>query len=64
MPLHWVYDVNKMKEIVGDKQAEFFVEAGHNTFYKVPAGSNSFYGDQTMVLLESLAACKGKHKCL
>jgi hypothetical protein len=24
MPLHWIYDVEKIKELVGDKNPEFF----------------------------------------
>ena len=37
-----------------------FLSPPANPYYHIDNGEQSPYGDQLMVLLESLAACKGK----
>jgi len=59
-PLHWIYDVPKINEII-DKSGnvpEFHVPSC-NPYYCIETGKNSCYGDQCFVLLQSLASCNG-----
>ena len=60
-PLQWVYnDVTMQKAISADPtKPEFLIPPG-NPFYHLPCGSQSPYGDQLMVLLRSMAKCKGE----
>ncbi|KAK5602981.1 hypothetical protein CRENBAI_017292 [Crenichthys baileyi] len=58
-PLHWVYDLQKLKEILAqDPNPEFRSESA-NPFYRRQTGQQSCYGDQAYVLLESLSECGG-----
>ncbi len=57
-PLHWVYSDDTMQKVTASKQPEFLSPSA-NPFYLLPDGSLSGYGDQAMVLLHSLAKCKG-----
>ena len=61
-PLHWVYDDNVMQRVTEGKQPEFMSPPA-NPFYTIPVGAQSNYGDQALVLLKSLAKCKGKKLC-
>ncbi|KAK7471599.1 hypothetical protein BaRGS_00035762 [Batillaria attramentaria] len=58
-PLHWLYNEEKLKGIIGDKEEIEFWEPSHNPFYRIPAGSHTCYGDQAYVILKSLVANKG-----
>ena len=59
-PLHWVYDDNVMIKATSSNPSQpEFLPAAANPFYRRPLGSQSQYGDQMMVLLHSLASCKG-----
>lgn len=58
-PLHWVYDLQKLKGILAkDPNPEFHSESA-NPFYRRQTGQQSCYGDQAFVLLESLSECGG-----
>uniref|UniRef100_A0A3B3C064 Selenoprotein J n=1 Tax=Oryzias melastigma TaxID=30732 RepID=A0A3B3C064_ORYME len=58
-PLHWVYDLQKLKGILAqDSNPEFRSESA-NPFYRRKTGEQSCYGDQAYVLLESLSECRG-----
>lgn len=58
VPLEWIYDVEKLKGIVGDKDPVFWPES-KCPFFKVPTGRNSCYGDIVGVSLKSLVDKKG-----
>uniref|UniRef100_A0A3B4GKV2 Crystallin J1A-like n=1 Tax=Pundamilia nyererei TaxID=303518 RepID=A0A3B4GKV2_9CICH len=56
-PLHWVYDLQKLKGILAlNPNPEFHPESA-NPFYRRETGKQSCYGDQAYVLLESLSEC-------
>lgn len=57
---HWVYNDSVMQKVTATNGPEF-VSPSPNPFYSLPVGSQSFYGDQTLVLLKSLAKCKGTY---
>uniref|UniRef100_A0A667ZZX5 Selenoprotein J n=1 Tax=Myripristis murdjan TaxID=586833 RepID=A0A667ZZX5_9TELE len=58
-PLHWVYDLQKLKGFLEqDPNLEFRPESA-NPFYRRETGRQSCYGDQAFVLLESLSECGG-----
>ncbi|GLC50720.1 hypothetical protein PLESTB_000412000 [Pleodorina starrii] len=58
MPLHWIYDVPKIQELLASKSREatpeFFPEPSC-PFYKHPFGSLSPYGHELIPLLQSMA---------
>ena len=58
MPLHWVYDLSKLKVLVGDGPAAF-VSPAADAFYSYPVGSASPYGEQAAALLRSLVDARG-----
>ena len=59
-PLHWVYDDQTRQQVVSAcPDAPEFLVPPANPYYRVPCGSQSPYGDQMMVLLESLQQHKG-----
>lgn len=58
VPLEWIYDVDKLKGIVEDKDPVFWPES-KCPFFKVPTGRNSCYGDIVGVSLKSLVEKKG-----
>lgn len=47
MPLHWIYDVNQIKQLVGNGVPEFF-NPPSCPFYKYQPGWSSPYGQQTV----------------
>jgi len=55
LPLEWIYKDETMKEIVGDKNPEFWPES-KCPFYTVPTGTLSCYGDELVTSLTTLAA--------
>lgn len=59
MPLHWIYDPAEITELLKSKELsgkpEFFPEPS-SPFYKAQVGSQTPYGNQTIVLLRALAA--------
>ncbi|CAH1785631.1 unnamed protein product [Owenia fusiformis] len=58
-PLHWIYNTDKLDDLIRDAEEIEFWEPSANPFYCIPTGSQSCYGDQAFVMLESLVACKG-----
>eukprot|EP00198_Chlamydomonas_reinhardtii_P008706 XP_001698043.1 predicted protein [Chlamydomonas reinhardtii] len=64
MPLHWIYDVPKMNELLASKgmsaaAPEFFPEPSC-PFYQHPYGALSPYGHELIPLLQSMAANGGE----
>ena len=58
-PLHWIYKMDRLKDVLrGVDKPEFF-EPSANPFYQLEVGAQSPYGDEMMVVLESLASCDG-----
>ena len=57
-PLQWMYKVDQLKEVVGDKDPIFFPES-HCPFFKLPVGHNSCHGDHAFVILKSVVEAKG-----
>jgi len=55
LPLEWIYKDATMKEIVGDKNPEFWPES-KCPFYSLPTGNLSCYGDELVTCLASMAA--------
>ena len=53
MPLHWIYDVSKLEEIVGSSNPEFW-PSGSNLFYSLPTGRTSCYNVPAVVMLRCL----------
>lgn len=45
MPLHWIYDVNEIKRLVGSGEPEFY-RTPSCPFYTYPSGSGTPYGQQ------------------
>ena len=59
-PIHWIYDQQSLQRAVVDSpQCPEFLPVSANPYYTLPTGSQSPYGDQLMVMLESLVECKG-----
>jgi ADP-ribosylglycohydrolase len=58
-PLHWIYDVGKLKEILNGVSEPEFMTPPHCPFYQVGTGSHTPCGDEALVQLISLAECKG-----
>ncbi|XP_043548509.1 selenoprotein J isoform X2 [Chiloscyllium plagiosum] len=59
-PLHWIYDVKRLDQILkGREGTPEFVDPGQGPFYRQPTGAQSGYGDQTLALLKALVAGKG-----
>lgn len=58
-PLHWVYDPVTMRRAVADVEYPEFLPNSVNPFYDLPAGNQSPYGDECVMMLESLVASKG-----
>lgn len=58
MPLHWIYDVPKLTELIGDADPAFF-DPPSCPFYAYDAGRNTPYGDQVRdhVPAPGTAAC-------
>jgi len=54
LPLQWIYDDKKMKEIVGEKNPEFWPES-HCPFFSLPTGSSSCYSDEMTTSLARIA---------
>ncbi|XP_060078009.1 crystallin J1A-like [Ylistrum balloti] len=58
-PLHWIYDKNKLDNLIGETEDITFWEPSANPFYCIPTGRQSGYGDQAYVILKSLVENKG-----
>lgn len=58
LPLQWIYDDKKMKEVVGDKEPEFWPES-HCPFFSLPTGSSSCYSDEMSSTLATMASDGG-----
>lgn len=59
-PLHWVYDLQKLRGILDENPNPEFRPKPENPFYRRQTGKQSCYGDQAFVLLESLSECGGR----
>jgi len=55
MPLHWIYDTNQIKRLVGTGVPEFF-KPNSCPFYKIAEGENAIYGQQGWAYLAAGAA--------
>lgn len=57
-PMHWIYNPDRLKEILSDLEPcpEFRAQSA-NPFYRRTTGEQTCYGDQAYVLLESLSQC-------
>lgn len=57
-PMHWIYNPDKLKEVLSDLEPcpEFRPQSA-NPFYRRTTGEQTCYGDQAYVLLESLSQC-------
>ncbi|KAL6062138.1 ADP-ribosylation/Crystallin J1 [Balamuthia mandrillaris] len=55
MGLHWIYDHNKLQELVGEEGRPEFHEPPACPFYSYEPGRNTPYGEQTLKLLEIVA---------
>ena len=55
MPLHWLYDTNTIKQLVGSGVPEFY-KTPSCPFYKYPSGDNTPYGQQFQAYLSVGAA--------
>jgi len=56
--VHWIYNVNKIRDIYG--RVEGYIKPMKGSYHEgKDAGDFTHYGDQTLVLLESLAECGG-----
>lgn len=58
-PLHWVYDLQKLRGFLDENPNPEFRPKPENPFYRRQTGKQSCYGDQAFVLLESLSECGG-----
>lgn len=60
-PTHWNYKVtyyhNQLKQLNRWEKPEFSCPS-LNAYYQIPCGSNSCFGDQAYVVLQSLVRCK------
>lgn len=59
VPIHWVYNKEKLKTILRQHPVTEFLEQSYCPFYKLPTGKNSCYGDQTFCLLQSVVDKEG-----
>jgi len=55
LPLQWIYDDKKMKDVVGDKSPEFWPES-NCPFFSLPTGSSSCYTDEMSTTLACMAS--------
>ncbi|XP_054622378.1 crystallin J1A-like isoform X2 [Dunckerocampus dactyliophorus] len=57
-PMHWIYNPERLKEVLADLEPtpEFRADSA-NPFYRRKTGEQTCYGDQAYVLLESLSQC-------
>jgi hypothetical protein len=53
MPLHWIYSTDKVKELVGQGNPEFF-HTPSCPFYDYALGENTPYGQQTLAYLDAV----------
>ena len=57
--MHWIYNYEKLDEILGNRVEIEFTEPSVNPFYTIHTGKQTCYGGQAFALLESLVECKG-----
>lgn len=58
-PLHWIYDQDKVAQLIKDNGSAEFYPTSQCPFYTIPTGNNSTYGDQLYVTLKNMAENKG-----
>ncbi|KAF5832232.1 hypothetical protein DUNSADRAFT_11961 [Dunaliella salina] len=61
-PLHWIYDISKVKELLSGKQdsPEFYPTPSCPFYNSGPVGVQSCYGDELIPLLKSMAENGGE----
>ncbi|XP_077986655.1 crystallin J1A-like [Glandiceps talaboti] len=59
MPVHWIYNNTALDKALEGYTNPEFREPSAAFFYTIPVGRTSAYGDQAVVLLESLVASNG-----
>ena len=59
MPVHWVYDMGKLAELLSTPTDAAFYPVPQNAFYRYQFGRSSPYGEQTEALLDSLLEMGG-----
>ena len=52
--------MERLKDVLRGVDKPQFFEPSANPFYQLKVGAQSPYGDEMMVVLESLASCDGK----
>merc|ERR1712054_328421 len=63
-PTHWNYKQSYFHDTLQKRdhfQTPEFLRPSLNTYYNLPMGSQSCYGDQAVEVLHSLVECKGVH---
>ena len=60
MPVHWIYDDERMHEVLAHYPQPEFIPQPHSPFYSIPTGRTSSCGDLTYILLKSLVECEGE----
>ncbi|XP_046333134.1 crystallin J1A-like [Haliotis rufescens] len=58
-PLHWIYNEEKLTDLIKDRDDIEFWTPSANPFYCLETGLNSCYGDQSFVILKSLVQSQG-----
>ena len=58
-PIHWIYDDSVLTKVLAGASNPEFITPSANPYYRLSTGCQSPYGDQLLVMLESLVACKG-----
>ena len=61
-PFHWLYDVKKLEEIVGDDNDPAFWATSQSPYYTLETGRRSCYNDICYCMLRSLDPSKSKEE--
>lgn len=59
MPLHWIYNYEKIDAVIKGLESCAFLTTSHSPFYDIPTGNNSCYCDEGFALLKSIHEAKG-----
>ena len=60
-PLHWIYDQEKLRELVAKVGTPEFYPTSQSPVYNIETGRSGAYGDQLYVTLKSVAENKGQN---
>lgn len=58
LPLHWIYNYEKLDGIIKGLESYAFLPESHCPFYDIPTGNNSCYADEGFALLKSISDSK------